>query len=186
MMKKAITLLLCALMVFTITFDFGVAYAEGNGGNTPENRMALDEETNPEIPSAQESAEDSRYVNMTTEELYDYLSTLETQEEVQAVRDQLTPEQLAALDVYTQSQEQEEQGGQDGQSGQEPEEPAASETPVNPAQNYTEVAPLGDPVEIPAPSVSGLAIQTMDASEETGWIIAGSQNLLMRSGIEYY
>ena len=156
-MKKTIAVLLCVLMMaIAAGVNAGAAYAKAYESLVPENQETLEGETDSETTDAGDDAEDNSFTDMTTEELYEYLLTLETEEEIESVLGALTPEQLAALEVYAQSREE-----QDTQAGQE--EPGSA----TPARNYTDAAPFGDPVDVQTlpTAMTFSAMQTLDASE---------------------
>lgn len=77
-MKKHISFLLSALLLIAIVFSASTTFA----------------------------METDNFTQMTPQEQYEYLQTLESDEDVQKALDALSPEQLKALDAYKQSLEQ--------------------------------------------------------------------------------
>ncbi len=174
-MRKAVTLLLCVLMILAVTVDPSVAHATVSerfaaGGQQLEGEdtsVAPDAQESPaddgtealegeepsegseaEVSEGEENPGEISAADMTPEELYDYLSALETDEEVQAVLATLTAEQLAALDAYCQSLAEQ-----------------AVELP-SPARNYTNAAPFKDPVYVQLPMRGFAAMQALSAEDE--------------------
>jgi hypothetical protein len=176
-MKRILSLLLVALMILGTTAYSDVAFAQGRDGNllsaaafddeetpaaeeSPEAENTLPAEEMPEVTDDAATSPDIDFAAMTPQELYEYLLTLSSEEEIQAVLSLLTTEQLAALEAYRQAMEEGE----------------TAEDPVVPAINYTEAGPLLDPVTRPsllkAQSFNG---QTMDtAAEEDELILSKS------------
>ncbi len=183
MMKKILSLLLVVLMMTGAIAYATVAFAQSNDEYsrtaaaieetvTPAAQEAAEAENPPvespaddgNIPSDGDEPEtvddsplsDIDFSAMTPQELYEYLLTLESDEEIQVVLSLLTTEQLAALEAYRQAMEEGE----------------TAEDLVAPAINYTKAGPLLDPVVLPsllkARSFSG---QTMDAAAEEDELI---------------
>lgn len=101
-------------------------------------------------PSAGETA-GVDYSSMSPQELYEYLLTLETDEELDAVLNALTPEQYNALEAYALSVAETKQ-----ENGPEP------------AANYTNAAEFKDPVYVAASMMARqFAAQSLTASDST-------------------
>ena len=110
-------------------------------------------EASEELPAAVDDAAGSSgidYSTMTPQALYEYLFTLETDEEIDAVISALTPEQYAALQAYALSVAEAKQQ----------EEP-------NLAANYTSAAAFKDPVYVLVPMMTRqFAAQALTVLEE--------------------
>ncbi len=105
-----------------------------------------------EPPAAEESAQASGgtdspgidYSAMTPQELYEYLLTLESDEEINAVISALTPEQYAALDACAQSVAEAEQKQTEDASAENYTNAASFENPVNVSAVMSAMRALGD------------------------------------------
>ncbi len=132
-------------------------------------------EGEPEAADEDVSA-DPDFSAMTPQQLYEYLIKLESDEEVDAFLNALTPEQQAALDAYI-------------LSISEPVPKVEREY----AADYTHAAPLKDPVDVTASRLVGkLAMQTMTtpAPEDDGLVldktVSGNQTDGYKLTIEAY
>ena len=96
------------------------------------------------------------YSSMSPQELYEYLLTLESEEEAEAVLSALGPQQYADLEAYMMSMA----------------ETNREDETEQPAVNYTDAAPFRDPVDILVPMMARqFAANALTASEEEDALI---------------
>lgn len=161
-MKRKRPLLLVVLMCLGILVYASAAYAQSSDAynlaafDDIETQTALESSEPGNTPRTEETpavtdddtvSPETDFSMMTPQQLYEYLLTLETDEEIDAFLSALTPEQYAALEAFRLSVTE-----------------TALKDVKQDAINYTQAAPLKDPIEVSPRIPEKMAMQAMNAS----------------------